>query len=238
MDINTRVDRREFLRSAAISSAVLVGGAPMLGIAAERKGTKGKGVEEVSPVEELMREHGALRRIFLIYEEAIRRIAAKQELDPALLHQSAGIVERYIHQLHEKLEEDYLFPRLKTAGRNMDTVYVLVAQHRAGEKLTQTVLKLSNAAHFRNQSDLAAVSSALTQFIRMYRPHAAWEDTTTFPEFKKVLSVEEYDRVGDQFKAKEQEVLGREGFEGVVGRIERVEDELGISTLSQFSPQG
>ena len=41
-----------------------------------------KKAEEVSPPEDLMREHGVLKRILLIYGEAIRRIEANQELPP------------------------------------------------------------------------------------------------------------------------------------------------------------
>src|SRR2546421_15409 len=64
--------------------------------------------ENVAPPEDLMREHGLLNRVLLIYEEVIRRIDGKEQFDPAALTSSAGIIRDFIENYHEKLEEDYL----------------------------------------------------------------------------------------------------------------------------------
>src|SRR4051794_10835259 len=66
--------------------------------------------EEVAPNEDLMREHGLLNRVLLIYEEVIRRIDAKRDLNPNSLLQSAKIIRNFVEDYHEKLEEDHLFP--------------------------------------------------------------------------------------------------------------------------------
>jgi hypothetical protein len=51
--------------------------------------------EEVAPPEDLMREHGVLKRVLLVYDEAIRRIDAKQDLSPDALRNSAGIIRTF-----------------------------------------------------------------------------------------------------------------------------------------------
>jgi hypothetical protein len=43
---------------------------------------KDKGEEDVSTNEDLMREHGVLKRVLLVYDEIIRRIRAKQDFPP------------------------------------------------------------------------------------------------------------------------------------------------------------
>lgn len=58
-----------------------------------------------------MREHGVLERVLLIYDEAIRRIDANEDLPPDAVMDSAKIVRSFIEDYHEKLEEDFLFPR-------------------------------------------------------------------------------------------------------------------------------
>jgi hemerythrin-like domain-containing protein len=195
------------------------------------------GVEEVSPVEDLMREHGGLNRILLIYEEGLRRFRSKEDFDPALLKRAATLIHDFIEGYHEKLEEEHLFPRLKKAGRMTNTVDTLLAQHRAGRKLTQTILTLSTAAHFKNPRDMTTLEDAMTQFIRMYRPHEAREDTVVFPEFKKTLTPKEYDKLGDLFEDREHELFGKEGFDGVVAKIAEVEKSLDIYDLSRFTPK-
>lgn len=239
MDVKTGIDRRVFIKSAAMAaSAAILGGAPLLASAEETtEEEKNEGVEDVSPVEDLMREHGALYRILLIYEEALRRMGAKKEMDPVLLKQSAKIIHDFIEGYHEKLEEEYVFPRLKKEHRLSDTVDALLLQHRVGRTLTGKIMDLSTEAHFKHASDRANLSSMLSGFIRMYRPHAAREDTIVFPEFKKLISPKEYDELGDRFEDREHELFGKEGFEGVVMKIEKIEKALGIYDLTKFTPR-
>ena len=80
--------------------------------------TKKKGEDEaISPPEDLMREHAILDRVLLIYEAGIRRMGQGEDIDPAVFTQSATIVRDFIHDYHEKSEEELIFPRFKTAGR-------------------------------------------------------------------------------------------------------------------------
>src|SRR5213594_3693455 len=74
-----RVSRRQWLTRAGVACA----GVTPIGVlmSSQQKSDKTE-EEEVSPPEDLMREHGVLKRVLLVYEEAIRRIDAKQELPP------------------------------------------------------------------------------------------------------------------------------------------------------------
>src|SRR5712692_11851599 len=72
--------RRRFVRlSAAAGAGVLTAG---FGPAAGEKPKGKQQEEEVSPAEDLMREHGVLKRALLVYGEAIRRMDARQDLPP------------------------------------------------------------------------------------------------------------------------------------------------------------
>src|SRR5947207_1637428 len=66
--------------------------------------------ERVSPNEDLMREHGVLNRVLIIYEEIVQGLAAGVDVPPEAVRDSAGIVRSYIEDYHEKLEQDFLFP--------------------------------------------------------------------------------------------------------------------------------
>jgi hemerythrin-like domain-containing protein len=193
--------------------------------------------------EDLMREHGVLNRILLIFEAADHRIRASQPLDPRLLAQSANIIKNFIENYHEKLEENYLFPRFEKAARLTELVATLRTQHAAGRQLTAKVLQLTQSASAavsnaqRNQADKNALLVAMQQFIRMYRPHEAREDTVLFPELHAIVSPHEYDALGEEFEKKEHELFGKAGFEGVRDEVAQIERQLGIYDLAQFTPR-
>src|SRR5205807_392560 len=98
--------------------------------------------EGVTPPEDLMREHGVLDRVLLLYEAAIGKYQSNQDFDPDLVMQSAVIIRDFINNYHEKSEETHLFPRFRQAGKMIDLVDTLLQQHNAGRGVTQTILAL------------------------------------------------------------------------------------------------
>ena len=77
--------------------------------------------EEVAAAEDLMREHGVLNRILLIYEEGLRRLRDKEEVPPDVFHKPAMLVRKFVEDYHEKLEENFIFPefeKTQEAGRS------------------------------------------------------------------------------------------------------------------------
>lgn len=201
------------------------------------KGEETEREEEVSPAEDLMREHGALERILLIYQESLGRLRSAEDLPPKPLADAATIVRSFVEDYHEKLEEDYLFPRFKKANKLVDLVDVLMEQHQAGRRMTDTVMRLSTAQALKSEEDRRTLANTLRRFIRMYNPHAAREDTVLFPAFRSIVSSHEYDSLGEEFEEKEHRLFGDDGFEIMVDRIATIEKALGIYDLAQFTPR-
>src|SRR5439155_2398351 len=188
---------------------------------------QGKEQIEVTPAEDLMREHGLLKRILLIYEEIGRRIAAQKDFPTESVTNSARIIRSFIEEYHEKLEEDYLFPRFRKHRVLVDLVDTLQQQHQAGRRVTERILALS-AAGLKSATDKSKLFSALSDFVRMYAPHEAREDTVLFPALHQIVSPHEYGALGEDFERKEHQLFGKEGFEGIVPRVAAIEKELGI----------
>jgi len=232
--------RRAFIRTAAMAGAgVILGGcAADQSLRRPAEASQAPGAEAgVSPAEDLMREHGVLRRILLVYEEAARRLDAAGELPLQVLPESAGIVRSFIERYHEKLEEDFLFPRFRKANTLTDLVDVLLEQHKAGRQVTDTIARLAGADAMKGPDQRPALAGALRQFTRMYGPHAAREDTVLFPAIREVAAGE-YDDLGEEFEKKEHQLFGEDGFEKMVDRVAAIEKSLGIYDLRQFTPQG
>jgi hemerythrin-like domain-containing protein len=236
-------DRRGFLvRTGGMglvgAAAVGLGGSLA---AADQAGGKKKAAgadEDVAPPEDLMREHGVLNRILLIYEEAIRRAEAKQPFPTETVASAAGIIRRFIEQYHEKLEEDHLFPRFEKAHKLVDLVATLRRQHQAGRKLTDRIVEVATPAGMQAAGNQQNMLVAMRSFIRMYRPHEAREDTILFPALRSIVPPKEFAELGEQFEAKEHELFGKEGFEGIVVQVGKLEQAVGIYDLDQFTPRG
>ena len=193
--------------------------------------------EEVSPAEDLMREHGVLKRVLLVYGEAIRRIETNEDLPPETVMDSAKIIRNFIEDYHEKLEEDFLFPRFKKAGKLVDLVNVLLQQHQGGRNVTDITMQFATDQALKNSDDRRKLADSLRQFIRMYNPHEAREDTILFPEFRKIVSKNEYSSLGEDFEKKDHELFGEDGFERMVDKVAGIEKKLGIYDLAQFTPK-
>jgi hemerythrin-like domain-containing protein len=237
--------RRYFLRNGSIAGAGLLLPALSVAQAASEKdnekdkhGEKEKKDEDVSPAEDLMREHGLLNRLLLIYDEHLRMLAAKRSFDGSVLVSAADIIRQFVEEYHEKLEEDFLFPRFRKAGKLVNLVDTLQTQHKAGRRLTAEIRELAGIATLKYvSSDSEKLSSALRDFLRMYRPHEAREDTVLFPAFRKIVSPHEYEALGEDFEKKEDEKFGEEGFFKVVDQVAEIEKKLGIYELAQFTPK-
>jgi hemerythrin-like domain-containing protein len=200
------------------------------------KGSKEQNETEISPIEDLMREHGVLARILLIYDEIIERFNTGKEFSPDVLVNSTGLIRRFVEDYHEKLEEDHLFPRFEKAGMLTDLVRILFQQHQAGRRLTDRIKGLATLPSLKAPGEKAELAKYLGLFTRMYRPHKAREDTVLFPAFHSVVSPKEFDSLGDLFEDEEQKLFGRNGFERVVEEVAALEKKLGIYELSGFTP--
>jgi hemerythrin-like domain-containing protein len=246
-----RNDRRTFLTSLSVGLGVSGAGIALVGCSrsASNAGTgptaapgasggrdQDKGDDEVTPAEDLMREHGVLRRVMYLYDDAAERLTAR---DPAhvpldALAACAGIVRRVIEDYHEKLEEDYLFPRFEKAGKLADLTAVLRRQHEVGRTLTEQITRLARASLV--EADRTRLAEALRRFNHMYRPHAAREDTVLFPELRGLVGKRAYQELGEQFEDKEKQMLGDHGFEHAVEQVARLEQAFGLDDLAKLTP--
>ncbi len=241
MDRNekARPDRRNLFRGATALAATSALGLPRalraLNAAAPEKKPPQK-EEDVSPAEDLMREHGALNRILLLYDEAVTRLESRKDFPPDVLASAAGIVRRFIEQYHEKLEEENLFPRFEKAGKLVDLVQTLKRQHEAGRTLTGHIEAGATVAGLKDAAGRGKTVRSLRLFIRMYRPHEAREDTILFPALHEIVSKHEYDALGEDFENQEHKLFGEDGFEHVVAQIAELEKKVGLYDLAKFTP--
>ncbi|WP_227984406.1 hemerythrin domain-containing protein [Nocardia spumae] len=200
----------------------------------------------VPATEELMTDHGLLKRILLIYRECGRRLTTGDQLDPAPLFHAAQMVHSYIEDFHEGIEEGYIFPRLLRAGKLRDTVRNLLIQHDVGRKITIAIIRstttmdmpgMGSAPGLATAGSRADLARTLDQFITMYEPHEAREDTVVFPAFRDVTADgNTFEQVSHQIAEAQQKRFGDHGVSGYLDQIADIERQLGIYDLATFTP--
>ena len=192
---------------------------------------------EVTAAEDLMREHGILRRALLVYQESairLRQDAASVPLDA--LEKAANLFRVFGEDYHEKkLEEIYILPIVKKSpGTAAAYVNVLFDQHARGREITDYLLSITKADRIPVK-DVEPLAKALESFVRMYQHHAAVEDTVIFPAWKTAVGQAELDELGERFEEIEHEQFGADGFESALKRMEEIETSLGLSNLDMFT---
>ena len=194
--------------------------------------------KEVGAVEDLMREHGVIRRAILVYREARREAASEagRVVDPDLLRRTAMLFRSFGEDYHEKkLEEAHIFPTIKKAGGPAAAyVDVLIAQHQRGREITDYMLAVIGKGAIAT-GDAEPLARVLDGVELMYEHHAAREDTVVFPAWKDALSAHQLDEMGETFEEIEHQQFGKDGFEDAVAQIAHIEQALGIADIARFT---
>jgi hemerythrin-like domain-containing protein len=237
--------RREFLSKSAILGAGLMLAGCSSGNTAQpgqantqsppTAGENQKG-GEVTATEDLMREHGILRRALLIYTSAVGKLRNNPSIvSPDALQKTAKLFRSFGEEYHEKkLEEQFIFPAVKKAGGQAAGLPdILVVQHNRGREITDYIISVTNGAKIGGNAE--ALARALDSFVLMYEHHAAREDTVIFPAWKQTMTAKQLDEMGDRFEDIEHEQFGEDGYEEAVKQIGDIEGSLGLSDISQFT---
>jgi hemerythrin-like domain-containing protein len=236
--------RRDFLRaSAAAGTALILSGCAGAGQSGRQsvnqppaKDNKDEQGGEVTATEDLMREHGVLRRALLVYTAAAGKLRANASaVPPEALQKTAKLFRAFGEEYHEKkLEEQFIFPAVKRAGGAAAALPdILVVQHDRGREITDYVIAVTSGAKIGgNAGELA---KALEAFVLMYEHHAAREDTIIFPAWKQTMTAGQLDEMGEKFEDIEHEQFGEDGYEDAVRQIADIEGGLGLADISQFT---
>ena len=233
--------RRQFLLISAIAGsglALAACGNKATPDTTEQTKDKDEQGAEVTATEDLMREHGVLRRALLVYAETVPKLRKDpSSIAPDALQKTAKLFRAFGEDYHEKkLEETYIFPAItKAGGAAASLPNILIAQHNRGREITDYLLAVTQGAKL-GAANAEALAKALEGFVLMYQNHAAREDTIIFPAWKNTMSEEQLDQMGDKFEEIEQQQFGKDGYEDAVKQIGGIEGALGFADLSQFTP--
>ena len=225
------IARRKMMAAAlSVGGAVVLAPASLLAVADQNE-------PEVTATEDLMREHGVLRRALLVYFQTAPRIrSSASSVDASQLYKTAQLFRDFGENYHERmLEEQHIFPVVrKTPGQAANYVAVLIDQHTRGREVTEYILAVTKTGKIAS-ANAEPLARALDSFVLMYQNHAAREDTVVFPAWKTHFTNKQLDELSDQFEDIERKMFGKDGFDDAVKKIASIEGALGYADISQFT---
>jgi len=232
------LSRRKLLRDSIAVGAASVVSLPLLAEGVpEESGKNGEKEPEVTATEDLMREHGVIRRALLVYFEVIPKLRQNlSSVDAAALRQTAQLFRTFGEDYHERmLEEQHIFPLIRKQGSELKRYAdILTEQHNRGREITDYVLAVTNGTKI-SSAHAEPLAKVFESFVLMYQNHAAREDTIVFPAWKKNFSDKRLDEISDQFEDIEHKMFGKDGFEDAEKKISGIEAALGFADLAQFT---
>ena len=192
---------------------------------------------QLGPGENLLEDHGVLRRTLLVFEEIERRLRTGTELAPEVVGQAARLVRGFVQDHHERMEERFVFPVFEDDPAMVPLIRVLKEQHDAGRELVGRILQLSHPKSLRDRGSRREMAEALHAFSRMYEPHMAREDTELFPRLREILDPPAYRSLSDRLEQERRERWGEEGFAKAMEEVASLERTVGIENLALLMPR-
>src|SRR5512138_2862148 len=178
--MESKHSRREFLYTSAVVGAGLIASSCASGNQspagpqtknepAAKAGDHDK-EKEVTATEDLMREHGVLRRALLVYQETAAKLRSNPAtIAPDALQKTAKLFRAFGEDYHEKqLEEPYIFPAVKRAGgAAAGYTDILLVQHQRGREITDYITAVTQGAKL-GAATAEQLAKALDAFVLMY----------------------------------------------------------------------
>lgn len=104
-------------------------------------------------------------------------------------------------QLHMRMEETYLYPRMEKEEDVQDLIQDSYEEHREARGIMDSLIQ--------GKSGGSAMRNQIQQLLRVIEHHVQEEENQLFPVVQDVLGKEELQRLGDQMQQMKQQELSR-----------------------------
>lgn len=176
--------------------------------------------------EELVTEHGAIKRMLRIIDEVSRRLDAGE---PVATEDLEGIVEFirvFADKCHHAKEEGHLFPAMVQRGVPAESgpIGVMLYEHDLGREHVRAMGEALAGAARGERAAAQAFSEHARGYAGLLRDHIAKEDSILYPMAERVLDSAEDDRLFEAFERVETDVVGQGRHEEFHRMLDRLEE--------------
>jgi hemerythrin-like domain-containing protein len=213
-------------------------GAAATGLLVRRGVSYAQDASAIAPAnaaERLMSEHGVVQRLMICFDEAAGKLETDAPVPASAVLGAGAIVDEFVEAYHEELEEQHIFKALDGQEDLAPLILTLRRQHAAGRTLAGRIIEISGEGALIETGRRRALAAFCSQYARMYRAHAAYEDTVLVPGLRSLLGPDAFADLNGQVREFARATLGTSGLDDVLGRVNAVQQELGIGRLEDFT---
>ncbi len=216
---------------------ILLSGAAGTYLAASGCSKNGNARVEIPTAVEIMeRQHGILRRALFILDEVKGGMDARMELPPEIIQGTVDVLRRTLVECHQKIEDESIFPLFESAKKMNGLVGVLREQHAAGVQVIGIIGQFAADFSVKDIEKRRTMQNALHHFSRMYRAHSDREDTQIFPVLRQIVPPADFAKLNEAVQKQDLQILGPNGYDEAMSRLEGFENALGMGDLAAFTP--
>lgn len=150
----------------------------------------------------LMIEHRLIARMLELIKREAARIRDTNEINPVFIDNAVDFVRVYADRTHHGKQEDILFRDLATKDMNSEEKRImgeLVQEHVLGRKTVSDLVDAKKRHFAGDSSALEMVVEKLEFLVSFYPRHIEKEDKVFFPAMMKYLSVEDQEKMLNEF---------------------------------------
>lgn len=159
--------------------------------------------------QELMNEHEGIQVMLGILQSVTNMIASGESVPKKELEGIMEFLTVFVDTCHHGKEEDFLFPALEAAGvaRDGGPIGVMLHEHERGRR---HVADMNNAlGDFTVRGIKAdAFRNAVEEYVSLLNQHIFKENNVLFPMAEKILSVDDDNKLYENFEKLEIERIG------------------------------
>jgi hemerythrin-like domain-containing protein len=176
----------------------------------------------------LRQEHEAILGMLDATEEAARRLAAGESVEPRVLEGLLEFFQLFADRCHHGKEEDLLFPKLAAKGMpsRMGPIGVMLAEHDEGRALIRQMKKAADEYKQGGPASRERWAQAARGYVDLLREHILKENNILFVMAERMLSDEEQRELSAAFEKVEEEKMGAGTHERLHALMEQLKAEI------------
>ena len=185
----------------------------------------------MTPLEDLIQEHEAIKVMLSIMSKIAGNIEADDRFDTGDVEKIVDFLRTFADKCHHGKEETALFPALALAeiSDNNGPICVMLHEHNIGRGYVNGLI--SGVEDFKNNFANASglISACLINYVTLLESHIQKEENILFPMANKVLSEQKLNEIFDKFQIIEADILGH----GVHEQYQELLKQLKIKYIDQ-----
>jgi hemerythrin-like domain-containing protein len=147
----------------------------------------------------LMNEHRAIERVMDVLERAVVHGRSGGDSSPVLFERTAHFLLTFVDGSHDAKEGE-VFQAITTRGLPLGAGVLagLSAQHALGREMAEELRELARAVA-RGEKEPEEMYTLAERYVRLHRGHTEAEEGRFFPMVRRLLPVDEMERVRAKF---------------------------------------